>query len=81
MLEFMSLGVKPDVVLPPLPEGAPPPWMAKRPAGIRPFWRRSRATTWTGSGHRFPQTRVLRPDGLSNPDENGEIADRLATVR
>jgi hypothetical protein len=36
---FMRLNVKPGVELaPPLP-GDPPPWMAKRPGGIRAFMR------------------------------------------
>jgi len=34
---FMRLQVAEDVELPPPAEGAPPPWMAKRPAGIRAF--------------------------------------------
>src|SRR4051794_16152342 len=34
---FMRLQVAEDVELPPPPEGAPPPWMAKRPAGIRAY--------------------------------------------
>jgi pimeloyl-ACP methyl ester carboxylesterase len=35
MPAFMRLGVKPGVPLPPPQPGDPPPWMAKRPAGIR----------------------------------------------
>jgi pimeloyl-ACP methyl ester carboxylesterase len=34
---FMRLQVADDVILPPSPAGNPPPWMAKRPAGIRAF--------------------------------------------
>jgi pimeloyl-ACP methyl ester carboxylesterase len=34
---FMRLQVADDVVLPSPPSGDPPPWMAKRPAGIRAF--------------------------------------------
>jgi pimeloyl-ACP methyl ester carboxylesterase len=37
MASFMRLQVAPDVVLPRPPGGAPPPWMAKRPAGIAAF--------------------------------------------
>ena len=33
--EFMRLGVRPGVELPPPPPGDPPPWMDLRPAGIR----------------------------------------------
>jgi pimeloyl-ACP methyl ester carboxylesterase len=34
---FMRLQVAEDVELSPLPDGPPPEWMAKRPAGIRAF--------------------------------------------
>src|SRR5438034_7104996 len=37
MRAFMELSVKPGVELPPPPSGDPPPWMAKRPGGIRAF--------------------------------------------
>jgi pimeloyl-ACP methyl ester carboxylesterase len=37
MAAFMRLQVADDVVLPAPPSGNPPPWMAKRPAGIRAF--------------------------------------------
>jgi pimeloyl-ACP methyl ester carboxylesterase len=81
MAAFMRLGVRPDVVLPPPPPGPPPPWMAKRPAGIRAFLRtfrsydldRARLTT-------FRQPVFFALGGLSNPDDYGEIAGRLARV-
>jgi pimeloyl-ACP methyl ester carboxylesterase len=37
MPAFMRLNVMPGVELPPPPPGDPPPWMAKRPGGIRAF--------------------------------------------
>jgi pimeloyl-ACP methyl ester carboxylesterase len=37
MRAFMMLQVSSTVMLPPLPEGPSPPWMAKRPAGIDAF--------------------------------------------
>ena len=37
MVAFMKLQVAPDVELPPPPFDTPPPWMAKRPAGIDAF--------------------------------------------
>ncbi|WP_426998507.1 alpha/beta fold hydrolase [Pseudarthrobacter sp. N5] len=81
MPAFMRLGVKPDVVLPPPEPGSPPPWMAKRPPGIRAFLRtfkdygldRGRLADF----HR-PVFFVL--GGLSNPDEYGEVAGRLSKV-
>ena len=33
--EFLKLQVAPGVALPPPPDGTPPAWMAKRPAGMR----------------------------------------------
>jgi pimeloyl-ACP methyl ester carboxylesterase len=81
MRAFMRLGVKPDVVLPPPPSGEPPPWMAKRPAGINAFMR-------TFDGYDLDREALRRFDrpvyyalgGLSNPDQYGEIATRLETV-
>lgn len=81
MAAFMRLGVKPDVTLPPPPEGGPPPWMAKRPGGIRAFLRdfkiydldRARLVAFNR-----PVFFVL--GGLSNPDDYGEVAERLSTV-
>jgi pimeloyl-ACP methyl ester carboxylesterase len=37
MAAFMRLQVADDVILPEPPAGTPPPWMSKRPAGIRAF--------------------------------------------
>lgn len=80
MRAFMRLGVKPDVVLLPPPD-PPPPWMAKRPAGIRTFLRtfktydldRARLAS-------FRQPVFFALGGLSNPDDYGEIANRLSRV-
>ena len=78
---FMRLGVKPDVVLPPQQPGPPPPWMAKRPAGIKAFLRTFRSYDLDRS-----RLAAFRPPvffalgGRSNPDNYGEIATRLARV-
>ena len=76
----MRLGLKPGVSPPP-PTGAPPPWMAKRPAGIGAFLR----TFGTYELDREALRRCDRPvyfalGGLSNPDEYGEVAKRPGTV-
>lgn len=81
MPAFMRLGVKPGVALPPLPEGDPPPWMAKRPAGIKAFLR----TFGTYDLDRDALSDFSRPvylalGGLSNPDDYGEVAERLSRV-
>ncbi len=80
MRGFMTLQVRPGVDVQP-PQGPPPPWMAKRPAGIRAF-----LTTFKSypldrkalAGFRQPVYFAL--GGLSNPDEYGEIAKRLDGV-
>ncbi|MEZ2392174.1 alpha/beta fold hydrolase [bacterium RCC_150] len=81
MPAFMRLGVKPDVVLPPPPDGPPPPWMAKRPAGIKAFLQDFK----TYDLDRAQLAAFERPvlfvlGGLSNPDDYGEVAERLSTV-
>ena len=81
MPAFMRLGVRPEVELAPPPPGPPPPWMRQRPAGISAFLR----TFKTYDLDRAALTAFDRPvyfalGGLSNPDEYGEVAERLATV-
>src|SRR5688572_23203025 len=74
---FMRLGVRPDVVLPRPPEGPPPPWMAKRPAGIRAFLRTFKSYDLERERlAAFPRPVFLALGGLSNPDDYGEIASR-----
>jgi pimeloyl-ACP methyl ester carboxylesterase len=81
MAAFMRLGVKPGVV-PALPTGGPPPpWMAKRPAGIRAFLRTFK--TYDLDRDRlaaFTQPVYFALGGLSNPDDYGEVAERLSRV-
>ena len=77
----MQISVKPGVELPPPPRGAPPSWMAKRPAGIRAFIQ-------TFKTYDLPRDALARFDrpvyfalgGLSNPDQYEEIATRLSRV-
>lgn len=81
MRAFMRMNVKPGVELPPPPSGEPPPWMAKRPGGIRAFTN----TFATYDLERDALARFDRPvyfalGGLSNPDQYREIATRLAGV-
>ncbi|MDL9978789.1 alpha/beta fold hydrolase [Microbacterium sp. ASV49] len=79
---FVRLGVRPGVTAGlPVRTGEQPPWMALRPAGIRAFL----ATFETYDLDRDALVRFTRPvyfalGGLSNPDDYGEIAERLATV-
>lgn len=75
---FMRLGVRPEVVLPPPPEGEPPLWMAQRPAGIAAFLSTFRTYDLDRSAlASFDRPVYYALGGLSNPDEYGEIAERL----
>src|SRR6266540_3119294 len=81
MRTFTRLAVKPGVELSPPPPGDPPPWMAKRPGGIRAFME----TFKTYELDREALARFDRPvyfalGGLSNPDQYVEIATRLSRV-
>jgi pimeloyl-ACP methyl ester carboxylesterase len=75
---FMRLGLKPGVPLPAPPPGAPPPWMAKRPAGIRAIMRAfKRGDINREALRRFDRPVYFALGALSNPDQYGEIAKRL----
>ena len=82
MARFVALGVRPGVDAGlPRNDGPPPPWMAQRPAGIRAFVK----TFQTYDLDRAALTRFDKPvyfalGALSNPDDYGEIADRLSHV-
>jgi pimeloyl-ACP methyl ester carboxylesterase len=81
MPAFTELGLKPGVPLPPRPPGEPPPWMAKRPAGIRAFLRTFRESDLDPAAlRRFDRPVYFALGGLSNPDQYGEIARRLGRV-
>ena len=78
---FMRLNVKPGVELPPPPTGDPPPWMAKRPGGIRAFMKTFKTYELDHDAlARFDQPVYYGLGGLSNPDQFGEIATRLSRV-
>jgi pimeloyl-ACP methyl ester carboxylesterase len=81
MAEFTRLQLAPGVDPPPRPDGPPPPWLAKRPAGIRAFVRAFE----TGELDLAALRRFNRPvlfvlGGLSNPDFFARMAGRLAGV-
>ena len=81
MPAFMRLGVRPGVVLAPQEPGPPPPWMAKRPAGIRAFLRSFRDYDLDRSRlAAFRQPVFFALGGLSHPDDYGDIAARLSRV-
>ena len=81
MRAFMRLNVKPGVELPHPPPGDPPPWMAKRPGGIRAFMQTFRTYQLDCKAlARFDRPVYFALGGLSNPDQFGAIATRLGRV-
>lgn len=81
MPAFMRLNLRPGVPLPEPPPGEPPPWMAKRPAGIRAISAAFRRDDIDREAlRRFDRPVYFALGGLSNPDQYGEIARRLDRV-
>ena len=81
MSAFARLNVKPGVSPPPPPAGEPPPWMAKRPAGIRALMETFASYDLEREAlRRFQRPVYYALGGLSNPDQYSAIAARLGTV-
>jgi pimeloyl-ACP methyl ester carboxylesterase len=81
MRAFTRLQLKPGVEAPPPPAGDPPPWMAKRPGGIRAFTQTFKTYDLNRESlKRFASPVYYALGGLSNPDQYGEIAERLGSV-
>jgi pimeloyl-ACP methyl ester carboxylesterase len=81
MPTFVRFGLKPGVPIPPPPHGEPPPWMAKRPAGIRAITQAfKRADIDREALRRFDRPVYFALGALSNPDQYEEIAKRLSGV-
>lgn len=79
MPAFVRAGVKPGVPLPPTPPGDPPPWMARRPAGIRALRRAFKRSRLDPEAlRRFDRPVYFALGALSNPDQYAEIAKRLS---
>lgn len=77
---FMRLGLRPGVPLPAPPTDSPP-WMAKRPAGIRAINRAfKRGDIDREALSRFDRPVYFALGALSNPDQYEEIAKRLRRV-
>jgi pimeloyl-ACP methyl ester carboxylesterase len=78
---FVGLQLRRGVTRPAPPPGPPPPWMVKRPAGIRAFTRTFRTYDLDrDSLRRFDRPVYYALGRLSNPDQYGEIAERLSGV-
>jgi pimeloyl-ACP methyl ester carboxylesterase len=81
MAAFVRLQLRPGVTPPAPPSGPSPPWMAKRPAGIGAFVRTFRTYELDRESlRRFDRPVYYALGGLSNPDQYGEIAQRLSRV-
>jgi pimeloyl-ACP methyl ester carboxylesterase len=81
MAEFTRLQLAAGVEPPARPDGPPPPWMAKRPAGIAAFLYAFDAGELDLEALRsFRRPVYFALGGRSNPDYFAEIAKRLAKV-
>jgi pimeloyl-ACP methyl ester carboxylesterase len=78
---FTRMALKPGVAHRAPPPGDPPPWMAKRPAGILALLRAfKRGEIDREALGRFDRPVYFALGALSNPDQYGEIAQRLSRV-
>jgi pimeloyl-ACP methyl ester carboxylesterase len=81
MAGFIGLQLAPGVEPPPVPEGPPPPWMAKRPAGLRAFIDAfDRWDLDVEALRAFDRPVYFALGGRSNPDYYGRMAARLAAI-
>ena len=81
MAGFVRLQLAPGVEPPPRPDGPPPPWMAKRPAGLRAFIKAFDAADLdTDALRAFERPVLFVLGGRSSPDYYARIADRLAAI-
>jgi pimeloyl-ACP methyl ester carboxylesterase len=81
MAGFMRLQLAPGVEPPRPPEGPPPPWMAKRPAGLRAFIAAFDSGDLDLEALRaFSRPVYFALGGRSNPDYYGRMAERLAAI-
>lgn len=78
MPRFVRTQLAPGVEPPPPPPGPAPPWMAKRPAGIRALVAAFRRDHLDPASLRAFERPVYYALGtLSNPDYFGKMAERL----
>jgi pimeloyl-ACP methyl ester carboxylesterase len=79
MREFVRLQLRPGVAPPPPPQEPTPPWMGKRPAGLRAFLRGfNNGQLGLEQFRSFRQPVYFALGGKSNPDYYERMADRLA---
>ena len=81
MPAFIRLQVRSEVQLSAPPPGPPSPWMRQRPAGIRALMRTFKSYDLDRDAlAAFERPVYFALGGLSNPDQFGELAERLAQV-
>jgi hypothetical protein len=81
MAGFQRLQLAPGVAPPPVPEGQPPPWMAKRPAGLRAFIDAfDKGELDLEALRAFGRPVYFALGGRSNPDYFSRMAERLAAI-
>lgn len=81
MPAFLRLNLRRGVAIPPPPSGEPPPWMARRPAGIRAIMRAfEQGELDRESLRHFGRPVYFALGAHSNPDQYAEIAKRLGGV-
>ncbi len=81
MAGFRAANLRDGMTMPEPPPGPPPPWMEKRPAGIRAFLATFRSYDLTREAlAAYDRPVYFALGGLSNPHQFAEIAERLATV-
>jgi pimeloyl-ACP methyl ester carboxylesterase len=78
---FVRLQLAPGVDAPPPPEGSPPPWMVKRPAGLRAFIHAfDNGDLDLESLRAFGRPVYFALGGRSNPDYYARMAERLSLI-
>jgi pimeloyl-ACP methyl ester carboxylesterase len=81
MAGFVQLQLAPGVEPPPTPEAPPPPWMIKRPGGLRAFIDAfDNGDLDLQALRQFSRPVYFALGGRSNPDYYGRMAERLAAV-
>jgi pimeloyl-ACP methyl ester carboxylesterase len=81
MAGFVRLQLAPGVEPPPRPEGPPPPWMVKRPAGLRAFLAAfDNGSLDVEALRTFERPVYFALGGRSNPDYYARMAERLAAI-
>jgi pimeloyl-ACP methyl ester carboxylesterase len=81
MVGFTRLQLAPGVEPPSRPDGPPPPWMAKRPTGLRAIMAAfDNGELDLEALRAFDKPVYFAVGGRSNPDYFGRMAERLATI-